>query len=304
MRISAPPLSIEATLPVGPKNQAFRLTGLKASDLRSEDFGTVLVYVAGLGGSFRWAAPFWESMIQDGHLDTVIGIDLPSFGVNQHLKVSTHHESIQYLTEVLHPTVLKQALGIQHSKAWFASGISLGALSALHVLPRVQEDYTGILLMVPAFKGNTRTYSLPYIGQALWQSLTHPPETLLTLPYGIDTITQCPEAHRLHVEAHGSPRIAHPVGYMTSILPWQLKAKAALKKINRPVMMMTAGADFVVDTKIMHQRFKEFQPHLNHVLAHFPSLYHDVLLEPERHILNKPLSIWIETCKALARKHP
>ena len=249
-------------------NEPFYLTGLKSTRLDAQAFGKVLVYVAGLGGCLEWATPFWQDVIQDGIIDSVIGIDLR----------------------------LKEAFQIDTSDAFFWSGISLGAMSSLHALESTQDQYQGIALLVPAFKGSPQTYTLGYVLRTLGKTLTASKTSSLTLPYTVDAITQCPIVREVHRQKQGTPKIAHPLGFMASILPWQLKVKRQLKHIHRPVLLMTAGQDVICDTPTMH-RYAEAFAHPTRVhRVHFPSLYHDILLEPERHLLKKPLKAWIDSC--------
>jgi alpha-beta hydrolase superfamily lysophospholipase len=291
--------SLEATVNLAYKDAPYHLTGLKSRRLPDGDFGKTLVYVAGLGGSFQWASPFWKSLIEDGTLDAVIGIDLPSFGVNHHLKAGKLAACIEDLKTLCELETLKTALSIHTMDTCFFSGISLGAVSSLYVLPHVQADYEGIILFVPAFKGCQETYTPTYVASALWQSLK---QTLrknldapLTLPYTMDAITQCPQARQHYKDAHASDAIQHPLGFMTSILPWQLKASKQMKTLEKPVLMITAGQDFICETAAMHKAFKQLTPHHYNKLAHFPMLYHDVLLEPDRDVLKEPLRLWLKT---------
>ena len=288
--------SIEATVQLEHEALPFRLTGLKATHLADGDFGKVMVYVAGLGGSFQWAMPFWQSLVEDGVIDSVIGIDLRSFGVNHALKAGKLSTSIQDLTVLCQVKTLKKAFHIHHAEACFFSAISLGAMSSLYVLPQTQDDYKGIALLVPAFQGCKQTYTLPYVASALWQTFTKTKDAYLTLPYTMDAITQCPEARRHYKEHHADGVIQHPLALMTSILPWQLKASQQLKSLKKPVLMVTAGQDFICETPAMHKAFKQLPHHPHHQLAHFPTLYHDVLLEPDRHLLKTPFKVWLDEC--------
>jgi alpha-beta hydrolase superfamily lysophospholipase len=277
-------------------NEPFYLTGLKSTRLDAQDFGKILVYVAGLGGCLEWATPFWQDVIEDGIIDSVIGIDLRTFGVNQHFPATSLADCIQDLRHLSHVDVLKEAFQIDTTDAFFWSGISLGAMSSLHALEATQDQYQGIALLVPAFKGSPQTYTPSYIIRTLSKTLTASADSVLTLPYTVDAITQCPIVRDVHRQKQGTPHIEHPLGFMTSILPWQLKVKQQLKRIHRPVLLMTAGQDVICDTPTMH-RYAEAFAHPTQVhRVHFPSLYHDILLEPERHLLKKPLQAWIQSC--------
>ena len=290
---------LEATVNLPQKDAPFQLTGLKSNRLPDGDFGKTLVYVAGLGGSFQWASPFWKSLIEDGTLDAVIGIDLPSFGVNHHLQAGNLASCIEDLNRLCQLDTLKTALSIQKMETCFFSGISLGAVTSLYVLPHVQADYEGIILFVPAFQGCQETYTPTYVASAMWQSvkqtLRKNPDALLTLPYTMDAITQCPQARQHYKAHHSSDAIQHPLGFMTSILPWQLKAPKQMKTLEKPVLMITAGQDFICETSAMHKAFKQLTPHPYNQLAHFPMLYHDVLLEPDRDVLKEPLRLWLKS---------
>ena len=291
---------LEATVHLPNRQAPFHLTGLRSTRLPEGDFGKTMVYVAGLGGSFQWASAFWQDLIEVGTLDSVIGIDLPSFGVNHHLKVSTLRACIEDLKTLCALNTLKTALHIQHMEYGFFSAISLGAVSSLYVLPDVQDDYTGIILFVPAFKGCRKTYTPTYIASALWKSvlytLRQTLETPLKLPYTMDAITQCPQLRQAYKAHHAGGVIQHPLGFMTSILPWQINAPRQVKQLKKPVLMMTAGQDWVCETATMHKAFKQLPPHPFHQLAHFPTLYHDVLLEPDRDVLKEPIKQWMKAC--------
>ncbi len=291
---------LEATVSLPQKDAPFKLTGLKSRRLLDGDFGKTLVYVAGLGGSFQWASPFWKTLIEDGTIDSVIGVDLPSFGVNHHLKAEKLSTFIEDLKTICQLDTLKTALSIHSLDTCFFSAISLGAMTSLYVLPHVQDDYAGIILLVPAFQGCQETYTPTYVASALWQSvkqsLRQNPDAPLTLPYTMDAITQCPEARQHYKDAHAGGVIQHPLGFMTSILPWQLKASKQVKTLKKPVLMITAGQDFICETAAMHKAFKRLEPHPYNQLAHFPTLYHDVLLEPDRELLKEPLRLWLKTC--------
>jgi len=289
---------LQATVSLPHRDAPYHFTGLRSTRLPEGDFGKTMIYLAGLGGSFEWASPFWRDLIEEGTIDTVIGVDLPSFGVNHHIKAGNLSACIEDLKILCQLETLKTALNIQKIDHCFFSAISLGAITSLYVLPHVQDDYAGIILLVPAFQGCQKTYTPTYVASALWQSfkqsLRQNSDALLTLPYTMDAITQCPEARQHYKAHHAGGVIQHPLGFMTSILPWQLKAPKQIKQLKKPVLMITAGQDLICETSTMHKTFNQLTPHPHNQLAHFPMLYHDVLLEPDRDLLKEPLNLWLK----------
>jgi|GEM_PF-5288336 len=274
------------------------LTGSQRADLTAGDAGRCVIYVAGLGGCYAWARPFWEECLQANLIDTIIGLDLRLFGVNKDVSAPNGvDDCISDLSYLSHPEHIKKALGIEQTKALYWAGISLGALLSIHSIHENQSHYNGLIMFVPAFQGNPKTYSLFYVMSAIIALATRDKVYMLDLPYGIDYVTQNKDVCAHHKQNHGDVPMQQQVGFMLSIMKWQSKRKKALKQITLPSFMATAGQDKICDTRSMHKGFKQLPMHDNHMLAHFPTLYHDILLEPRRHEVREALSLWLSNSK-------
>jgi alpha-beta hydrolase superfamily lysophospholipase len=278
-----------ATVAIPGLSDAFALTGIQRSDLLPGEAGRVFVYVAGLGGCFEWARPFWEETMAEGICDTVIGIDLPSFGVNRGVACSTIYDCIAALKHLVVPGTLGRVLGLEQDASWVWSAISLGAMCTAHVFVPYQDNYAGLCLFVPAFLGNKRTYHPAYILKTMYTRLTAPPDAPLTLPYGITSITRNTAVH----ESHGESPIQHPVHFMLSIMKPQMGTEYFTRRVYQPTLIVTAGTDKVCCTTAMKRAFRRLQPNARHLQAHFPHMYHDVLLEPDRELVRDALHQWV-----------
>jgi alpha-beta hydrolase superfamily lysophospholipase len=300
------PHALTATVELPDSRGTYTLTGLRRRDCPPDQVKRVAIYVAGLGGCFAWAEPFWQDVLDQGVLDAVIGLDLRSFGVNRDLL--DNGKPCVALDACLHDLralgqsgVLEKALGFHHVETRVWTAISLGAMASCHILPDIQGHYDGVALFVPAFKANPKTYPLGYILKAtlafskarLYKQL----DVILDLPYGIDAVTRNPEVRAHHVATQGQGPLTQHLGFMLSILPWQQRSAMHLKKLNVPVLMVTAGHDLICDTPTMHRAFKTLPAHVHHLQAHFPMLYHDVLLEPERVDVVDAFCLWIKRLK-------
>jgi alpha-beta hydrolase superfamily lysophospholipase len=282
-------ISIDSTISIPFISEAFTLTGIQREDA---GHGRTFVYVAGLGGCFEWAKDFWKQCIERGICDRVIGIDLPTYGVNKAVPSPTIETTLRILKYLANPSILREALGLppatQGEKRWVWSAISLGAMCSLHTFPAYQHQYEGLCLFVPAFAGNPKTYHLGYVLNAAYKGLVYPNEAPLALPYTIASVTRNPAIH----EAHGNEPLAHPVKYMLSIMKPQLSAMAKMKTIQVPTLLVTAGQDYVVSTSHSKRGFNKLPPHSRHKQAHFPWMFHDVLLEPDNHLVVEALHQW------------
>jgi alpha-beta hydrolase superfamily lysophospholipase len=281
---------IHAMLSIPSIPEPFTLTGIQAENAGQ---GRTFVYVAGLGGCFEWAREFWEKAIHAGVCDRVIGIDLPTYGVNKAVQSATIESTLQMLKYLVNPAVLRSALGMPSisttgEKRWVWSAISLGAMCSLHAFPPYQHEYEGLCLFVPAFAGNPKTYHLGYVLNAAYKGLVYPDEAPLALPYTIASVTRNPAIH----EAYGNEPLSHPVKYMLSILKPQLAALSKMRGIQVPTLMVTAGQDYVVSTPHIERGFKKLPPHSRHKQAHFPWMFHDVLLEPDNQLVVEALHHW------------
>jgi alpha-beta hydrolase superfamily lysophospholipase len=252
-----------------------------------------LIFIPGLAGSVRQSWPYLASLREQ--FAWVACLDVPSFGLNEHLPLTQATHALDglhlWLNEVL-PKHQSEGQGL------VLGGISLGGLFSLFVLQRMPHlSWQGLIWLVPALASSTRAFSPLWVGKSLLSLALRQSHKYVTLPYGAEHITRnqalLANLHQMHASAVPNLKPKVNLGFLGSLLPLQLKAKRLVKHTAVPVFMASAGEDVITCTQSMHKAFGQLPANPLHQHVHLPQAYHDVLLEPELPELLASTQAWL-----------
>lgn len=233
-----------------------------------------IVYVPGLGGSVKSAVEFLKSFARQGH--PVYSLDAQGWGLNDDLPC--YPNPVQYLADFKGFVAdLQQQGALQGANASILMGISLGGILASIYASQTPHPFGRLVLLAPAFKPHPKTFSLQYRLKAYGLALTRGFKAKLVMPYGIEHLTQNPQAH---ADPSLQTRLSVPVLYMLFVDRLCAKALKALPQIDIPVALVAPQADVVCCPQFMRQAFKALK-HPKSQLISPPGVFHDIPREPE-----------------------
>lgn len=262
--------------------------------------GKGLVYVAGLAGSVQSALPLLAPLLLTNQntderacFDWVLGLDLPGFGLNNTLALpATASAQLQGLQSVLTQWGLFQTKAARPHLA----GLSLGGVMATLLAHKHPQNWQGIWLLAPSFKAHPKRFGLGFTLANVGKLLLQGKAATMTIPYGVEALTQVPEALN-HPRLLKVFPFKAPIAYMLSVQALQKQAWKALTRLKLPVQLLCPEADTICCPKAMAQAFNRLPQSAQNQWVGVPNLMHDVGLEAQDPALNAaivgPYQSWL-----------
>ncbi|MDX2084970.1 MAG: alpha/beta fold hydrolase [Candidatus Melainabacteria bacterium] len=268
----------------------------KQANLAAESPRRVLIYIAGLGGSVKWALGFLLRLLPG--FDVVYGLDLQGFGLNDDRSVPLENGGVRHQQQSVITTV--RYLLEQHPEASFhISGISLGALLSTLVVGAFPQRFSSIALFAPAYQPHAKTFSLAFQLRCAWGIISTLGKRPIQLPYGLAQLTQNPKILK-DSQFDLNWRLQVPTGYLWSIQGLAKQAQTATAKLPLPVWMVIPGLDSICDPHAMRQAFQSLPNHPHHQCVEEGNLFHDVMMEAQADTLANQYLQWIDALDTLA----
>lgn len=295
---SLPSNSVETLTFMAPDGHPVRVAVIKHQEQPSTAADQkVLVFIAGLGGSSLLALDYLEPMLPA--FDTVIGIDLRGFGINNQILANHPNKQLQDIMVGL-PQIMEQ-LAIR-SPRYFLSGISLGACMCVHLAchPLWRQPWEALMLLAPGFVGHEKSFPLSYITVNVFKWLSGQ-QHCLTLPYGIEALTRNPrylekescDGEYQALGLHQPHPMRMPMPYMLRTANFNQNALNECKNISTPTLIFIPEDDIVCDTTAMRKGFERIPKRVAKQCMTVPLAKHDLLLEPEAESLGLTSIAWL-----------
>ncbi len=184
-------------------------------------------------------------------------------------------------------------------KPIFIMGNSMGALLALKASGKlaqsVSEAPAGLVLFSPGFDGHPETFRFSYRAKAIYKALFDP-DAELALPYTFDDITR-EETVRNWLANDPDQRTVLPARMLLELLKLSQEVKTSVKKVNCPVLMLTAGQEKIVDNQVNEQVFERLSAPKK-TSHRFEAAWHDLMFDPLLDEVVEMVSTWmIEVAK-------
>lgn len=243
---------------------------LKVRSWQSSTPGTrgVALLVHGLGAHSAWFEAAARQLAARGFL--VYAYDQRGFGSRRDLNLNSYKEWIDDLALVvayidqLHP-----------GKALYLMGNSMGALVVMAASSLVKVD--GIVIFSPGFDGHPETFTLAYKVKSIISALFSP-KTNVELPYNTEVVSR-DRGVRDWIDKDKDKRLSVPGAMLFQLLQLSNKVVAGLKRVQVPVLMITAGKERVVNNPLNEKLFARLEaPAKKHVRMH--EAFHDLMFDP------------------------
>lgn len=183
--------------------------------------------------------------------------------------------------------MLAQQVG---DKPLFVMGNSMGGLVALASLKQLKPKPDGIVLFSPGFDGCPQTFTIPYKLKATIKALFDP-RAKIDLPYDATKVSR-EETVRHWIENDKESVLSLPGEMMLELLRLTLEMPKYYQSLQVPLIMLTAGKEYIVDNKAALAAFNKIEaPEKKHL--HFEESWHDLLLDRDLDNVCESLCQWL-----------
>jgi alpha-beta hydrolase superfamily lysophospholipase len=243
----------------------------------------IALLVHGLGAHSAWFEAFARLLKIEGIF--VVSYDLVGFGKKRKHNFFSYS---QWLDDLLTTYDYLKSLFIE--KPIYILGNSMGALVSLAALSRIQPAImpNGIVLLSPGLNGNPKIFTFSYKAISITKALLNP-ESIIDLPYSVDLVVRDANI-RSWLDNDPDRRFSIP-GKMVLELLKLTKRVEDLSSLPVPLLMMTAGNEFIVDNQKNIAYFNSLKAPQKDLL-HFEQAYHDLVLDPEVDEVAKSFVSW------------
>jgi alpha-beta hydrolase superfamily lysophospholipase len=195
--------------------------------------------------------------------------------------VTEYHKAIKMLKEVI--------ISENKDKPIFILGESMGGLLATTHLLNYDNNYKGLVVVVPAYSD---VFKLNLLDRAkiLMYSLFTPSKAIL-MPFTTEQLSRDPEIiAKLNADSR-EHRFAS-AGLLRELLFQQVDVAMNLGKLKVPVLMLSAGKDMLVSTPAGEQLFKKIKSDKKYVL--YPESLHALTIEKNRDEVHSEIINWVK----------
>lgn len=180
---------------------------------------------------------------------------------------------------------LRKTIG---DKPIYVMGNSMGAVLALKAASILKCQ--GLVMFSPGFGGNSETFKIGYRMKALSTAFLKPDQEV-ALPYGVDQVTR-EQSVRQWLAQDPDRRFLLPARMLFELLQLTREAKAGVKRVPCPVLMLTAGVEKIVDNSISNNIFESIVAPSKTKFV-FNDAWHDLMFDPVIDEMADYLSDWI-----------
>ena len=248
-----------------------------------------MLFVPGLGGSVKNALHFLEQVLPE--YDAIYGPDLRSFGLN------ILEEPIHSIKEVWQDleAFYQQVIAPAGHTELLLCGISLGGVLSTLMAIRHPERYNNLVLLAPAYKPSSKTFTLAYTLRTTAVFLIKGKRARTQLPYGLPEITNNP-AILNDPQYNTAPPLVLSPAFLLSVRDFASEALSGIRTLKLPTLMVIPGQDVICDPAAMRQAFNRIPASTPKLCKEYPDFYHDVLFDVghsaiAQDILDWPLSL-------------
>lgn len=229
-------------------------------------FGVVLVH--GLGAHSGWFEAFARLLkVKQGFC---LAYDQRGFGRRQDESFTSYTQWIDDLN-----TVFDYGQAQIGDRPLFLVGNSMGAVVALAAVSFLSP--AGLVLLSPGLDGHPSTFSLNYKLQAILKAFFFPNKEV-SIPYGFDRACREPRVVDW-LESDPAKRNRVPAYMLLELLKLTKMVARERLNITLPVLMMTAGHEFIVNSQVNESFFAGLKTtRKQHI--HFSEAWHDLMFDP------------------------
>ena len=172
----------------------------------------------------------------------------------------------------------------------FLLGESVGGLVAFNTVCRHPGAFNGLVLMSPDFKNGLKFPLSSYLTLAAC-ILFHPQKTI-PIPYTPAMLTR-DAAHQSVMDADpGEIRIGS-LACLMSIMREQGKAKKLAPTLNRPVLFLISGTDYLVDERASRRLFAKLRL-ADKTVVEYPEMLHALSIDLGREKVFRDILDWAD----------
>lgn len=234
--------------------------------------------VHGLGAHAGWFEAAGRRLRQRGI--EAIAYDHRGFGSRKHLELTSYNQWVFDLCQVY------QSLSEASTTPVYLMANSMGALLAIAAIKarndlffQTAQPLPGLVMFSPGFDGCPDRFTLLYRVRAVVSALLQP-RALVSLPYSAADITR-DQSVQHWIENDPGHLASVPGSMLLELLKLSKKIESLLPlKIDIPVLMLTAGVERIVNSKV-NQNFFKMMIASDKEQKEFSQSFHDLMFDPD-----------------------
>ncbi len=265
----------------GNKNIACRSWGTLS------DCHAAVLAVHGLGAHSGWFEALGRRLKTKGIY--TVAFDQLGFGTRQKEHLASYTEWLNDLKSVF-AEIAKQV----SNKPLFLAGNSMGGIVAAACAKDINPS--GLVLFSPGFDGNPATFKLNFRIEGILKAI-FTPNAEISLPYSPELVSINQNA-RTFMQNDPHRRFQVPAKMLLELLKLTQAVHKQSDNYKCPVLMFTAGKDYIVSNKINKQFFERLKTKdKKHI--HLPQAFHDLMFDPAIDEVTTEIAQWIKSQKLI-----
>ena len=252
----------------------------------ARDPKAVLLLVHGLGAhSARWEA-MADFFAKKG--SSSYAIELKGFGETTN-RPRGHIDSFN----IYYRDILKLSSLIKREnpgRKVFILGESMGGLIAFILAGQHTKEFSGLIMISPAFKNAMKFSLLTYLDA--FSSLLYNRRKILSIPF---TLSMCTRDIEYVRKMEKDPRESREAssGLLFSILSEGFKATFLFNNFSVPTLFLLAGKDLLVDENSSRKAYKSLRLK-DKTIKEYPEMLHALSIEHGKEKVFKDILSWLE----------
>jgi alpha-beta hydrolase superfamily lysophospholipase len=221
----------------------------------------------------------------------VYGLDVPCYGPNESRlgHIASRHALLKVIQTAI--TLVNQV----SQRPVLLVGLSLGGLLCTHALAQQWQHplpVKGLVLISPAFKGASASFTPKTYAQVVYHGLVTKSRQPIYIPYDITSITgDATQQARL---AKGTDCVqALTAGSFLELLKLTL-SRSGFRQLTYPLLLFRAETDTICDTTAMDAIWRNW-PNPKKQMTIFANVRHDLVLEPVITSMAHQIGMWQTT---------
>ncbi|HEY9677587.1 MAG TPA: alpha/beta fold hydrolase [Drouetiella sp.] len=242
--------------------------------------GAVLVH--GLGAHSGW----FEALGRRLRIRRIYSVSYDQVGFGKR-KEENFHSYHQWLNDLkLAYDFARETIG---DKPIYIMGNSMGAVVSTRALGDHIVKPHGFVMFSPGFDGHPDIFTLPFRVRSLWHALTAP-DTDIVLPYAPELVTRDVNV-RNWILSDPERRFTVPARMLLELLKITTGLDGRARKINCPVLMLTAGMERIVNPAASERVFNALSCTKEKFL--YKDAWHDLMFDPVIDELSDQVTKWV-----------
>lgn len=260
-------------------------TGILYRRWQAQEPKAVVLLVHGLGAhTARWE--FLGDFLQSNNI-SAYGLELKGFGQTQGMRGHSDSFDIYYQDIRFLYGIIKQE---NPDKKIFLLGESMGALICFLYAALEPQCYSGLICLAPVFASKLQFNFWTYL--RIFFALVFNPRKQFPVPITPQMCTRDKEYQEIIDTDPLDKHIASARLYW-NILKAQLQVRFLIKRVDIPLLMLTAGCDTVVDSSATQKIFKSLKTQDKEMLE-YQDMYHALSIDTGKEKVFEDIIRWVK----------